>query len=139
MLTRNHRQPKGQDTESVLVMSLTPATIWRIGAGYGFAAVGLGAFGAHGLQGRAGIDTKSLKNWETASSYLLVHAVVLLGVSLHPVYARHRFTAPLIAAGTFLFSGSIYGLVLGSPSLRKVLGPVTPIGGMWFSKRSSLC
>ncbi|ORY74143.1 RNA ligase-domain-containing protein [Protomyces lactucae-debilis] len=93
-------------------MTLAPSTIWRIGAGYGFAAVGLGAFGAHGLQQRAGIDAKSLKNWETASSYLL----------------QASFHCAADCIGAFMFSGSIYGLVLGSPSLRKVLGPVTPLG-----------
>ncbi|BFZ58251.1 hypothetical protein PYCC9005_005313 [Savitreella phatthalungensis] len=107
---------------------LSPASIWKVGAGYGFLAVGLGAFGAHGLQARD-MPAKSIKNWETASQYLLVHSVVLLGVSLHPRYSRSRYTAPLLIAGVTAFSGSIYGLVLGSDRLRKILGPVTPIGG----------
>jgi len=113
---------------SINTMAFSPATIWRIGAAYGFTAVSLGAFGAHGLQKR-NIDPKSIKNWETASAYLLMHGIVLLGVSMHPRFSRTKATAPLIAGGALLFSGSIYGLVLGSPSVKRVLGPITPIGG----------
>lgn len=72
---------------------------------------------------------QSIKNWETASHYLLVHSVVLLGVSLHPRFSRARYTAPLLAIGVLMFSGSIFGLVLGSNSVKKVLGPITPLGG----------
>lgn len=115
---------------------LSPATTWRIGATYGFLAVGLGAFGAHGLQAR-NLPAKSIKNWETASQYLIVHGVVLLGVSLHPRLSRAKLTAPLIATGTAMFSGSIYCLVLSSNDrLRKFMGPVTPIGGKNFVLRA---
>lgn len=113
---------------NINTMSFSPATIWRIGAAYGFTAVSCGALGAHSLQKR-NFDPKSIKNWETASAYLLMHGVVLLGVSMHPRFSRAKATAPLIASGALLFSGSIYGLVLGSPSVRRVLGPITPIGG----------
>jgi hypothetical protein len=57
--------------------------------------------------------------------------------SLHPRFnglaARGtgfgRYAAPLIASGATLFSGSIYGLILSSDGVKKVLGPVTPLGG----------
>ena len=48
-------------------------------------------------------------------------------------FSRHKYTAPLIAAGAALFSGSIYGLILGNAGVRKVLGPVTPVGGEFLS------
>ena len=109
---------------------LSPATTWRIGATYGFLAVGLGAFGAHGLQSR-NLPARSIENWKLASQYLIVHGVVLLGVSLHPRLSRAKLTAPLIASGTAMFSGSIYALVLSSDDrLKKIIGPVTPIGGL---------
>lgn len=38
----------------------------RAGAVSGAIAVALGAFGAHGLQNRPGIDQKMLTNWNTA-------------------------------------------------------------------------
>lgn len=110
-------------------MAMTNPMIWRIGASFGIAGISLGAFGAHALQKRIS-DPKQIKNWETASHYLLIHAVVLLGVSLHPRLGRKALTGTLITCGTVMFSGSIYGLVLGSPGLRKVLGPVTPLGGL---------
>lgn len=116
-------------TKAILYsMALSPSSIWKLGSIYGLSAVALGAFGAHGLQSR-GVSEQSIKNWNTASQYLLMHSVALLGISLHPRFSVSRYTAPLMALGVFMFSGSIYGLVLGSPSMRKVLGPITPIGG----------
>jgi uncharacterized membrane protein YgdD (TMEM256/DUF423 family) len=50
-------------------------------------------------------------------------------VSMHPRFAVHRFAGPAILAGSLVFSGSIFGLVLGPDALRPVLGPITPIGG----------
>jgi uncharacterized membrane protein YgdD (TMEM256/DUF423 family) len=68
-------------TTNTMATSLTPQAIWRIGSTFGFTAVTLGAFGAHGLQKRyPDLPARSIKNWETASSYLLIHGVVLLGL-----------------------------------------------------------
>lgn len=47
-------------------MSFSPSTIWRVGSAFGLSAVGLGAFGAHGLKGR-GLPDQKIKNWETVS------------------------------------------------------------------------
>lgn len=126
--TRRANTTNTDETRQLDMSILSPNAIWKIGSAYGLSAVALGAFGAHGLKSR-NMPEQSIKNWETASHYLLVHSVVLLGISLHPRFARARYTAPFIALGTLMFSGSIYGLVLGSPSLRKILGPVTPLGG----------
>ena len=41
---------------------------WTIGALYGASAVGLGAFGAHGLKKRIA-DPSRLANWNTAAQY----------------------------------------------------------------------
>lgn len=117
-------------------MSLSSGTVWRIGATFGFSAVSLGAFGAHALRSRRpDLSPKAVKNWETASSYLLLHGVALLALAAHPRLVRSRAPA-LIIAGTVLFSGSIYGLVLVRPedaTGRKFLGPLTPIGGTSLS------
>ena len=61
--------------------------------------------------------------------YQLFHAVVLLALGLYgAATSRPLGAAPwLFAAGILCFSGSIYGLVLGG---WRVLGPVTPIGGL---------
>ena len=94
----------------IAAMSLSPAATWRIGSLYGFTAVAFGAFGSHGLQRRfPDLPPRSLKNWEIATSYLLVHSVVLLVLASTQRSLRYeRYAAPLIAAGAALFSGSIY-------------------------------
>mmetsp|Transcript_43297 Transcript_43297/g.50124 ORF Transcript_43297/g.50124 Transcript_43297/m.50124 type:complete len:127 (+) Transcript_43297:49-429(+) len=102
----------------------------------GFTGVGLGAFGAHGLRNRVSEDR--LAAWQTGVHYQLLHAVALLSTSLAlksgavkagtKLATRMQLASKLWLAGTLLFSGSIYGLVL-SEGQWKFLGPVTPIGG----------
>jgi len=41
---------------------------WKLGAVFGATAVGLGAFGAHGLRNRIS-DQQQLANWSTAAQY----------------------------------------------------------------------
>ena len=91
----------------------------------GAAGVALGAFGAHGLRER--LDAHALGVWETAVRYHLVHAVALLAIALSPHAPALRSAGWLFVAGIVLFSGSLYALALGGP---RVLGPVTPIGGL---------
>ena len=96
----------------------------------GFLAVALGAFGAHGLRGT--VDPALLDVWQTAVQYQMFHALVLLVIVLAgsrqslPLLTR---AAQLMMAGTVLFSGSLYVLVLSG---IKALGMVTPIGGVLF-------
>jgi len=98
-------------------------------AGSGALAVLLGAFGAHGLKGR--VPAESIASWNTAVEYHLLHSVVLLALALWAGQSgaapTPQWTMRAFFAGILLFSGSIYGLVLGGP---RVLGPVTPIGGV---------
>lgn len=98
-----------------------------VAAGFGFAAVTAGAFGAHGL--RDTVSPERLAAWQTASSYALVHALALLALALHSSATGKSIAVPasLFAAGIALFSGSIFGLVLFE---WRVLGPVTPLGGL---------
>jgi uncharacterized membrane protein YgdD (TMEM256/DUF423 family) len=98
----------------------------------GATAVGLGAFGAHGL--RDVLTERGMSNtWETAARYHLVHAIALLGLAvlLRSVTGSQRSRAAWAGrcwvVGTILFSGSLYGLALGGP---RWLGPVTPFGGV---------
>ncbi|KAF9044814.1 DUF423-domain-containing protein [Hymenopellis radicata] len=107
---------------------ITPQLLWRTGAA--FAAIGAvtGAFGAHGLRNRPGMTPEKLAAWQTASQYSFINGLALLAVSLHPRFSVHAFAGPAIATGSLLFSGSIFALIL-APKL-KVLGPVTPLGGI---------
>jgi uncharacterized membrane protein YgdD (TMEM256/DUF423 family) len=99
-----------------------------VGAGFGFVAVALGAFGAHGLRGRLGVG--GIELWKTAALYHLVHATALLAIAL----AADRLKAAravcwMFAAGMVIFSGSLYLLALTG---RSWLGAVTPLGGAAF-------
>lgn len=99
----------------------------------GAAAVGLGAFGAHGLEAfleGAPEAAKRLGWWQTAVGYHLPHAVVLAVCGV--LAARPSGWALKIAAGGFLlgvllFSGTLYAMALGAP---RWLGAVTPLGGL---------
>ncbi len=112
------------------------------GALYGATGVAAGAFGAHALKTRLGAE--SLATWDTAVFYQLVHALALLAVAglmrVSQLSDPHASTTGYLVAGwgfivgVLLFSGSLYALTLGGPRL---LGPITPIGGLalltgWF-------
>ncbi|KAK1999820.1 DUF423-domain-containing protein, partial [Colletotrichum falcatum] len=99
---------------------ISSQVFWRLGAVFGATAVGLGAFGAHGLKGRF-FNAAKIASWTTATQYQLVHSVALLVASSNPI------ASGLFTAGMTMFSGSIYALIF-YPDL-KFLGPATPIGG----------
>jgi uncharacterized membrane protein YgdD (TMEM256/DUF423 family) len=92
----------------------------------GFSGVILGAFGAHALKNTLEAAGQ-MKNWEKAVFYQLVHAVALLALAQLPNQTGKRIGA-CWAAGTILFSGSLYCLALGGPI--KFLWPITPLGGL---------
>ena len=98
------------------------------GGSLGLLGVVLGAFGAHALKTR--LSESSLSSWETAVSYQMYHALVLLFVGLWLLLdgpASLRYAGALFMVGIVPFSGSIYALVLGAGSW---FGPVTPLGGV---------
>lgn len=101
-----------------------------LGAAFAAAAVGLGAFGAHGLEAR--LSERAIATWQTAVQYHFVHGLGLLLVAalwerVHPSWGLAAALA--LASGIVLFSGSLYALALGAPRL---LGAVAPIGGTLF-------
>ncbi|RHW40247.1 DUF423 domain-containing protein [Neobacillus notoginsengisoli] len=102
-----------------------------IGAINAFLAVALGAFGAHGLEGK--LPPKYLEIWKTGVTYQMFHAAGLLviGLLLGKVPAGSLFSTAgwLMLAGIILFSGSLYTLSLTKIS---VLGAITPLGGVAF-------
>ena len=103
---------------------MTSTTAFRISAVFGFLAVALGAFGAHGLKNMlAQNDTAPI--WETAVLYHLTHSLMLVFVaSREPL---HVWAWRLFAGGIVVFSGSLYVLALTNV---KMLGAITPIGGV---------
>src|ERR1051325_4471049 len=103
--------------------------LFRIAAVLCFLAVGLGAFGAHGL--RSTLQARGMLDvWNKAVFYQFVHAVALLVLALYGTV--NRGACLLLLIGIVLFSGSCYLLAL--PNLRW-LGPVTPLGGFFFLGR----
>lgn len=103
-----------------------------IGAGALALAVMMGAFGAHGLRSR--LDAYAMGVYERAVFYHFIHAVGLLVV---PLFVRAGMLSPaaenrvgwLLAIGILLFSGSLYALAISGV---KMLGAVTPFGGIFF-------
>lgn len=92
----------------------------------GFAAVALGAFGAHGLEGR--LSDQALEWWKTATFYALPHAVAAMAIGLSR-RAGLAIAGWAFLIGAALFAGSLYAMALGGP---RMLGAVTPLGGVSF-------
>ena len=96
----------------------------------GFLAVALGAFGAHGLEGK--LSEKSLAIWDKAVHYQMFHTMALLVTGL--LLAKLQQTSAVWAGwmffvGILLFSGSLY---LYSTTGTKLLAMITPFGGVAF-------
>lgn len=102
-----------------------------LAAAFLFAAVGLGAFGAHALRARLAPDLMTV--YQTAVQYHFWHALGLLAVAIlltqKPDNAALAAAAWLLVAGLVLFSGSLYALALTGV---RGLGAVTPVGGAAF-------
>jgi uncharacterized membrane protein YgdD (TMEM256/DUF423 family) len=97
----------------------------------GLTGVAAGAFGAHALRQSLPPDMQAV--WQTAALYHLLHAAALLGLAAlarDEDYARTAFWAGIaFCTGIVLFAGSLYLLALTG---TKVLGAVTPLGGVAF-------
>ena len=91
-------------------------------------AVGLGAFGAHGLRGI--LSPEDLVTFETGVRYQMYHALALLGVAWAVTQWETvllEWSGWLFVLGILVFSGSLYILVLTG---QRWLGAVTPLGGL---------
>ena len=93
-------------------------------------AVILGAFGAHWLKAR--FSPEDLAIFETGVRYHIIHAlsIILIGILGFHV-STEILKTPFIffTIGIFLFSGSLYVLVLSG---ARWFGVITPIGGVGF-------
>lgn len=106
-------------------MSRTFVLLGTLSAGL---AVVLGAFGAHAL--RARLAPADLATFEIGVRYQMYHALALLAVAWVAATvpgALPRAAGWLFVAGTVVFSGSLYVLVLTG---HRWLGAVTPLGGV---------
>jgi uncharacterized membrane protein YgdD (TMEM256/DUF423 family) len=103
----------------------------------GVLAVVTGAFGAHGL--KAVITTAQLETWHTAVQYNFYHVFALLFLSTFGRFKNNMIVAAyyFFTFGVVLFSGSLYLMackdLLGlNAGFVKVIGPITPIGGLLY-------
>jgi len=104
-------------------------------------AVILGAFGAHALKAVLPLDR--LQVFETGVRYQIIHSIALIVLSLNltkyedATFASkwmHR-AALFMTIGIVLFSGSLYIISTSSIlpfSVGPWMGPITPIGGLFF-------
>lgn len=102
----------------------------------GATGVALGAFGAHGLQ-EITTDPAILNSYETAARYQMIHALALLAVSILAIHQASRWirwAGICFITGIFLFSGSLYLITYLKIEGNSVglLGPITPLGGLFF-------
>jgi uncharacterized membrane protein YgdD (TMEM256/DUF423 family) len=102
----------------------------------GAIAVITGALGAHYLKDF--LSDQSLASYETAVRYHFYHTIMLALTSILKTnfYSRYfRIACYCFIAGIVLFSGSIYLLSTKDfTNLNSIgfLGPVTPLGGLFF-------
>lgn len=96
-----------------------------------FLSVALGAFGAHGLKSR--ISEEMLSIYQTGVQYHMIHALGLILVAIVssklPASSWVNGAGWLLMLGIVLFSGSLYVLSITG---IKVLGAITPLGGVAF-------
>jgi uncharacterized membrane protein YgdD (TMEM256/DUF423 family) len=114
----------------MMQQELTFRRVAAAGAWSAGLAVAAGAFGAHGL--RAVLTPEMIAVFETGARYQMYHAFGLLAAA----WVGARWPGPaatsagwLFAAGTVVFSGSLYLLALTGV---RWLGAVTPAGGAVF-------
>lgn len=134
---------------------------------FGFLAVLLGAFGAHGLKDThflekkyADLESKDiaghvvpasykyLMDFETGVKYHMIHALALLATGMLILRQPSRglsIAAWCFVGGIVLFSGALYLLVIGGPNWAGIpWGAIAPIGGTlqligWLALAISAC
>jgi uncharacterized membrane protein YgdD (TMEM256/DUF423 family) len=108
-------------------MAYSPAVaknpLVALGAINAAVAVAAGAFAAHALRER--LEPRALEIFETGARYQMYHALAMILAGL----CMARGAGWLFQAGIVVFSGSLYALALTDV---KVLGAITPIGGLAF-------
>lgn len=107
----------------------------------GAIGVALGAMAAHFLKAKVemGLITEAdLQAFETAARYQIYHSLALLILALLVDKIHSKLISKVgycFMAGIVLFSGSLYLLttanLIGLSDVRW-LGPITPIGGLFF-------
>jgi uncharacterized membrane protein YgdD (TMEM256/DUF423 family) len=93
-------------------------------------AVGIGAFGAHGLKSH--LSSEMIQVYKTGVEYHFYHALGLLLIGILSILMPSdllKWSAIFLVSGTILFSGSLYILAITGV---KWVGAITPLGGLSF-------
>ena len=92
----------------------------------GFLSVAVGAFAAHGVS-----EPRAVELLKTGATYAFMHslAVFACAVVIGLGGAKARYAPAFFLGGVVLFSGSLFALAAGAPSL---IGAITPLGGLGF-------
>ncbi|MGG0178129.1 DUF423 domain-containing protein [Gottfriedia acidiceleris] len=102
-----------------------------LGSIFAFLSIALGAFGAHGLEGK--ISERSLEIWQKAVQYQMFQTgglfIIAFLIDKFGSTTQLMWAGWLSVIGIILFSGSLYIL---SVSGIKILGAITPLGGLAF-------
>jgi uncharacterized membrane protein YgdD (TMEM256/DUF423 family) len=99
-------------------------------------AVGLGAFGAHGL--KKIVSAENVAIYQTGVQYQMYHALalILVGLLSDRIYNGYiSYAGVFFVAGIILFSGSLYlivSLYAMNKTIPTAIGILTPIGGLFF-------
>ena len=112
-------------------MNMNSQTTLTIAAVAGAVTVILGASGAHGLKEILATH-QSTEVYKLAIDYQFYHVFALALTGLF----KHHYTSPKLTYAAFCFIGGILlfsgSLLLLSLSGIKILGAITPIGGVCF-------
>jgi uncharacterized membrane protein YgdD (TMEM256/DUF423 family) len=97
----------------------------------GFLAVAFGAFGAHALKEKLGIE--SLKTFETGVRYQMYHVFVLLFINSYTGFSQKvkNKISLLFFIGILFFSGSLYAITAGNIPVKNIWY-ITPLGGVFL-------
>jgi uncharacterized membrane protein YgdD (TMEM256/DUF423 family) len=97
----------------------------------GALAIVLGAFGAHALKEKLGID--ALKSFETGVRYQMYHVIVLLFINTYTGFSpkTKNTISWLFFTGILFFSGSLYAITAGGIAPESIWF-ITPLGGLLF-------
>ena len=111
---------------------MKPSTIIQTAAIFGAIAVGIGAFGAHGLKPMLE-STGRMETFETAVKYHFYHSLALFGLGIWASLTHGLKKVALsfwgFTLGILIFPGSLYVLCLSGITW---MGAITPIGGVSF-------
>lgn len=104
-------------------------------------SVALGAYGAHGLKSQIAnglVTLDQVNGFDTAARYQMYHAIAILFTGIignTKITKLLKWANICFIIGIVFFSGSLYLLTtrgITGMEWLKVLGPITPIGGLFF-------